>query len=108
MTLPEGPHAYDVVVAGRAEEDLASIWQLVASESATSADRLMSELRDAIDSLRLFPHRGMPVRSSRHAGARAVFVRRRWMVLYRVQQDRVEVLRVVGGRRDIEALDHGT
>ena len=86
----------------RAEHDLLDIWLHVARDSVAAADRLL----DAIDQkcALLADHPGIgPPRPDIAAGARMLTVGR-YLVLYRIAKERIEIVRVVHGSRRLEDL----
>jgi toxin ParE1/3/4 len=92
-----------VVITAEAEADLEQIAAYVAEQSPRSALTLVRELRDRCESLLDTP-RGYPlVPRYEHLGIR----RRpfgRFLIFYRVGDDTIEVIHVLHGARDYEAL----
>jgi plasmid stabilization system protein ParE len=92
-----------VVITAEAEADLEQIATYVAEQSPGSALKLVRELRGRCESLVDAP-RGYPlVPRYEHLGIR----RRpfgRFLIFYRVDDQRIEVIHIVHGARDYERL----
>ena len=82
----------------RAIRDVDEIWQWIAAENGAAAERWAERIVQATDRLTRFPNSGAP-RAELGAGARSIVVGR-YLVLYRVGPDSVDILRVVHGARD--------
>jgi plasmid stabilization system protein ParE len=93
----------NVVITAEAEADLEQIATYVAARSPQSALKLVRELRERCESLLDAP-RGYPlVPRYEHSGVR----RRpfgRFLIFYRVGEDAIEVIHILHGARDYEAL----
>jgi toxin ParE1/3/4 len=92
-------------IAPQAEEDLDSIWFYVATESASVevADRLVDSLTSRFLLLSRHPYVG---RSREHEfcpGMRSLAVSE-YVIVYTIEQDSIQVLRMVHGRRDLESI----
>lgn len=87
----------------RAEEDLIAIWQHIAHDSEAAADRLLDRIEARWQQLATYPYSGAP-RDDIAPGIRHLVVGE-YLTLYRVGEDAVEILRVLHGRRKIEADD---
>ncbi len=85
-----------------AGNDLAAIWEHVASNNMSAADRILDTIETSCDRLRDFPHMG-PSREDLRPGLR-MLVLTEYVVLYRSLEDRIQIVRVVHGRRDLDAL----
>jgi toxin ParE1/3/4 len=85
-----------------AENDLIDIWCSIAADSPAAADRVLDQIAERILQLIDFPESG-PARPEIAAEARALSVAN-YLVLYRILERRIEIIRVVHGARDIEAL----
>jgi toxin ParE1/3/4 len=86
------------------ESDLDDIWYFVAKESASLdiANRLIDVITDRFYLLAGFPHLGRP-RDEFGAGCRT-FAIGEYVIIYAIDAEDVLILRVVHGRRDIEAM----
>ena len=83
-------------------EDLRSIVEFVASDNPNAAATLGSDLIEAVEVLRAFPHIG-PVYPRRSGNSIREIICRKWYrIFYRVIEDsqRVEIIRVWHGARD--------
>jgi toxin ParE1/3/4 len=86
----------------RAEQDLIDIWLWIAADSPSAADRLLARIDSTCRRLAEHPRLG-PARPDIAADARA-FVVGRYLVLYRLTDNGIEIVRVVHGARDLPAL----
>lgn len=91
-----------IVRTPAAESDLIDIWIYVASDSPAAADRLLDRIAERIALLGDFPEAGTArpdiAEDLRMLTAGA------YVVLYRIAEARVEIVRVVHGARDATAL----
>ena len=85
----------------RAKRDLDDIWTYVAREDSAAGDRLIDRIYAVSRRLADFPESG-PARPDIAAGVRSMMAGR-YLLLYRVGRDAVDVVRVVHGARDILA-----
>jgi toxin ParE1/3/4 len=92
-------------VAPAAERDLDEIWYYVAKESGSFdiANRLIDTITDRFFLLTGFPYLGRSREEDFGSGCRS-FAVGEYVIVYTVEVEDVLVLRVVHGRRDIEAL----
>lgn len=81
-----------------AQDDLIDIWVSIAIDSEAAADRVLDEIGARLDLLPDFPEMGVE-RNDIRAGLRMLVVRD-YLVLYRLQPQHIEVVRVIHGRRD--------
>jgi toxin ParE1/3/4 len=96
----------EVYFSWRAEEDLAGIYRYIADSNRTRADRFLLEIESRCRSLVDFPLQGR-ARNDLGPGYRVLFYARRVVVVYRVTEERIEVLRVFYGGRDYEKIIRG-
>ncbi|UPK36636.1 type II toxin-antitoxin system RelE/ParE family toxin [Bradyrhizobium sp. 186] len=89
-----------VVLSLRARTDLLDIHSYLAERSPTAADRLAARFSERFDELRKFPFIG-PDRSELRASLRGLSVDG-YTAFYLVEADRIIIVRVLDGRRDIE------
>ena len=92
-----------VVITFEAEADLEQIAAYVAEQSPRSALKLVRELRQRCESLADAPRAYPLVPRYEHSG-----IRRRlfgqYLIFYRIGEDAIEVIHVLHGARDYEAL----
>jgi toxin ParE1/3/4 len=86
----------------KAEADLLEIWLYVAQESPRAADRLLDRIEARCRLLANNPRLGR-ARPEIAPDARAWLVGR-YLVLYREQNDGIEVVRVVHGARRVDQI----
>ena len=91
-----------IVTTPAAENDLTEIWLNIAAENSRSADRFLDKIAFRIQQLASFPGSG-PRRPEIATDARSLTIGN-YIVLYRFDSERVEILRVVHGARDITTL----
>jgi toxin ParE1/3/4 len=91
-----------LVFRPEAEADLAEIYDYIAADSPASARRFVSLLRRKCEPLREHPRMGR-ARDDLRPGLRS-FPVERYLVIYRVLGDAVEIVSVVHGSRDIDAM----
>lgn len=82
--------------------DVDEIWEWIAAENVAAADRWIRLIAEGTDRLIEFPNSGAP-RPKLAPGARSVVVGR-YLVLYRVGPDSVDIVRVVHGARELSGL----
>ena len=91
-----------VFFSRRAREDLIDIWLLIATDDSSAGDRVLDRLEQAAtnltENLRMGPARGDIRADLRY------FVSDTYLILYRIADDGVEIVRVVHGRRDLFGL----
>jgi toxin ParE1/3/4 len=92
-------------IAPRAEADLDDIWLYVAKESGSIeiANRLIDTITDRFFVLGQFPRIGRSREADFGPGYRSMPVGE-YVIVYCIENDDALILRVVHGRRDLEAL----
>lgn len=91
-----------IVRSPAAENDLIEIWFGIAQDSPLAADRFLDAIAERILQLATFPESG-PRRPDIGAKARALTIGN-YLVQYRLADERVEIVRIVRGARDVSAL----
>jgi toxin ParE1/3/4 len=86
----------------QAIRDVDEIWEWIAAEDMRAADRLGDRIADATDRLTDYPESGTP-HPELGPGIRSLVVGR-YVVLYRVGPDSVDIVRVVHGARELKGL----
>jgi len=90
-----------VVFSPEARNDLRHIHEYVSQDDPHAASRLAVELAAACDRLEMFPTRGRP---GRVRGTRELTIVWPYVIVYRIADDAVEVIRVWHGRQDRDRL----
>jgi toxin ParE1/3/4 len=85
----------------RADADLIAIWRHVAPDSERAADALLDRLQARCKLLVQFPELG-PLRGGRRLDVRQLG-EGEYLIFYRINGLRIEILRVLHGRRDLGA-----
>jgi toxin ParE1/3/4 len=86
-----------------AEQDLLAIWNYVAREASPgAADEQLRSLDRACEALAQWPHSGR-ARDELFRGVRSIAVEA-YVVFYRVGNSAIEIVRVLHGRRDVDAI----
>jgi len=85
-----------------AELDLSELWFHVARDSPTAADRLVRRILDTCDMLA--QHRFAGELHERFGADARIFTVRPYVVVFRPSDEGIEVMRIVHGARDLEAL----
>lgn len=85
-----------------AEDDLIDIWLYIALDSPRAADALLDRIAERVAILADFPEAGS-IRPDIAEGLRMLPVGNH-VVLYRVTDSRIEIIRVVHGARDASTL----
>jgi toxin ParE1/3/4 len=86
----------------QAQEDLIDIWLGIYPESEAAANRLLDQIEAKLSLLPEFPEMGA-ARDDIRPGLR-MLISGEYLVLYRILGREIEIVRVVHGRRDLEAL----
>src|ERR1700688_1643623 len=86
-----------------AEQDLLAIWDYVAREASPDvADEQLRSLDRACEALAEWPHSGR-ARDELFRSVRSIAVEA-YVVFYRVGNSEIEIIRVLHGRRDVDAI----
>ncbi|MEC5322152.1 type II toxin-antitoxin system RelE/ParE family toxin [Aurantimonas sp. A3-2-R12] len=92
-----------IVRRPHAEADLIEIWLHIALDSPLAADRQIDRIGERIIRLALFPEMGV-ARPDIAEGVRVLSVPP-FLVLFQVDSDKVEIVRIVHGARDLPSID---
>jgi toxin ParE1/3/4 len=92
-----------IIRTANAEEDLIATWLHIARDDEAAADRLLDRIEARWQQLATYPFSGAP-REDIAPGIRHLVIGE-YLTLYRVGEDAIEILRVLHGRRNIEADD---
>jgi toxin ParE1/3/4 len=85
-----------------AEADLLDIWDFIAEDSEAKADRFLDLLIHKLQQIAQMP--GMGRRREELAPGLRSFPVRNYSLFYQITEDGIDVVRVIHGSRDIEAL----
>ncbi len=85
-----------------AREDLIAIWAHIAEDNPQAADRVLDRLERAASQLADTPQIG-PARDDIRPGLRCL-VSGPYLLLYRIREGGIEIVRAVHGRRDLNGL----
>ncbi len=91
-----------VVLSAAARLDILGIYEYAAEDDFEAIDRLVDELDTAMQRLGDWPELGRP-RPELRAGLRSL-PSGNYLIFYQLGSQAVEILRVVHGRRDVDAL----
>lgn len=87
----------------RAREDLLDIWVYIALQTPVAADDFYDRIEESCQLLLDHPQLG-PARPEIADEARVLIIGR-WLALYRLMEDGVQVVRIVDGARDLIRLE---
>jgi toxin ParE1/3/4 len=87
----------------RARDDLTDLWLHIAKQSPDIADRVIDRIEQRCRILRDYPEAG-PARPDIDPTAR-VLVIESWLIIYRILERTVEIVRVVDGARDLSRVN---
>lgn len=90
------------VVTPLAQADLDSIWNYIAADSPTAADRLLERFRETFARLARHPLMGR-TRDELRSGLRSFSVRK-YVVYYEFREGSLIIVRVIHGARDVEKM----
>jgi toxin ParE1/3/4 len=82
-----------------AEIDLRKLWYQIAEHNYYAADDFLDAVQDRVKSLSQFPQRGSP-RDDLLPGIR-MLVEGKYLIFYRIENEDVEIVRVVHGAMDL-------
>jgi len=85
-----------------AREDLIAIWTHIADDNPQAADRVLDRLEESANRLADNPQMG-PARDDIRPGLRYL-VSGSYLLLYRITDGGIEIVRAVHGRRDLNGL----
>ena len=91
-----------LVISDEAIADLVDIWSYIAEDYPERADRFVDEIRSQCESLSETPMIGRE-RSELLPGMRS-FPFGRYLIFYRIAEESLQIVRVLSGYRDLEAL----
>jgi len=92
-----------VIFTGAAETNLEEMGDHIARNNPARARTFVREFEECFFALARVPHASALLQGHEHAGIRRQ-PHGNYLIRYRVVQDRIEILRIVTGARDDEAL----
>lgn len=92
-------------ISAPAQADLDDIWDYIAEDSPHAADRFISILHEEFLTLAKFPQLGRSC--EKLAPTLRMFPVRNYVILYRLIDNRIEIVRVLHGARNIQAMLKG-
>ncbi|MEJ1967714.1 MAG: type II toxin-antitoxin system RelE/ParE family toxin [Rhizomicrobium sp.] len=93
-----------VVTSAAAENDIEDIALYISADSTSSAERFGVEFRDALERIRAFPGLGRSIPGKPHLHSMRVSARFwRYLIIYRLENSGVVILRVLHGAMDLRA-----
>ncbi len=97
---------YQVFWTQTAQTDLRKIIEYIANDSDINARRIYPDIKNKSDNLRLMPLQGRIVPELRYFGIliyREIMIPP-WRIIYKIEENKVWVLAVIDGRRNIEDI----
>lgn len=91
-----------IIFTPAAEEDLHDIWLEIAFDNPNAADRTIDQIKNRAAQLSMFPESGR-LRPEIADDFRSLTVGN-YILLYRTDEDVVDIVRVIHGARDLTAL----
>lgn len=88
----------------RARDDLLEIWDYIAQDNPDAADRVIADMRGAMQRLADFPGTGH-VREDLADETLRVWPVYSYLIIYRPETRPLQIIRVVSGYRDLAVLD---
>jgi toxin ParE1/3/4 len=98
---------YSVVITESAEKDIIGIYQFIAEhDSPEAADYVLEKLESACYGLDVEPNRGKQIQELASIGVTAFrqLYFKPYKVIYQIQGNKVYIMAVIDGRRDLEEL----
>jgi toxin ParE1/3/4 len=92
----------NIVRRPAAQDDIDALWFYIARRDIAAADRMVDRIVAATERLRLFPYSGND-RSDWRPGLQSIGASP-YIILYRVSADRIEIVRVLHGARDVPMM----
>lgn len=91
-----------LILSRAARSDLIEIWEYIASEDESAANRIHREIRARFETLLSFPELGRR-RDELKKGLRS-FPVKKYVVFYSIIKDGVKIARVLHGAQDIDSI----
>jgi toxin ParE1/3/4 len=90
---------YPIIKSGEAAEDLIEIWAAISAKNPPAADSYLHRLQRRMDVLETMPERGVPRYDL--LPALRMLVEGNYLIFYRFDGTKVDILRVLHGARDL-------
>jgi toxin ParE1/3/4 len=90
----------NLIIAPEAERDLVDIWQYIAEDNITNANRYLDFINSKLEQLAEFPEIGTH-RPELTNNVRS-FPIERYILFYRIKQNSLEIVRILHSSRDIK------
>ncbi|ACL18636.1 plasmid stabilization system [Desulfitobacterium hafniense DCB-2] len=97
---------YQVLWTQTAQQDLRTIIAYIADDNITVAQRIYTEIRQKCGNLRQLPHQERIVPELKYHGITLYreLIIRPWRIIYKLEENKVWVLAVIDGRRNMEDI----
>ncbi len=97
---------FQVIWAKSAVNDLEEIIDYIAQDSPLIARKLFTQIKEKVEALTFFPHRGRHIPELQRQG---ILIYREliippWRVMYRVTENKVNILTIIDSRRNVEDI----
>ncbi len=98
--------SYRVIWTPVAQKDLESVITFISQESLQAASKTFHTIRTKASLLYRYPHRGRSLPEFKHIQGLSFreIVITPWRLIYRIKQNRVEILAFLDSRRDLAEL----
>jgi addiction module RelE/StbE family toxin len=97
---------FQVIWAKSAFDDLGKIIDYIAQNNPLTAQKLLNQIKNKIETLCYLPHRGRHIPELQKQG---ILIYREliippWRVMYRVSKNKVYILAIIDSRRNVEDI----
>ena len=94
---------YKIKITASAQADFRIIWDYISQNNPINAGEFLSEIEKRIYALSIFPQRNpiIPEGEYFQIDEYRHFIHKKYRVVYRIQNDRVYILRIVHGARPL-------
>jgi toxin ParE1/3/4 len=93
----------EILLDRAAKADLLEIWEYIAEDNPAAADRVLDQIWEAFRVIARFPMAGT-ARPELAPDLRSYSVKKTYVVFFRAVQGGIQIVRVLHGRRDINAI----
>ena len=93
----------EIILDISAKTDLLEIWEHIAEDNPAAADRVLDQIWEGFRVIARFPLGGT-ARPELAPDLRSYSVRKTYVIFFRPVPDGVQIVRVLHGRRDINAI----